>query len=104
MADIELVIKIPEETYKDIQSHDWKNGERWYSEEWKAIHNGTPLPKGHWIHRTQGGGCFWEECSVCHTERAFPTKYCPDCGIYMYADIRTGAPTIIEADKAESEE
>ena len=47
MADIELVIKIPEEMYKDIQSRDWKNGGRWYSEEWKAIHNGTPLPKGH---------------------------------------------------------
>lgn len=43
---------------------------------------------GHWIHRTQDGGCFWEECSVCHTERAFSTKYCPDCGTYMYADIR----------------
>ena len=33
MSDIELVIKIPEEIYKDIQSHDWKNGDRWYSEE-----------------------------------------------------------------------
>ena len=51
---------------------------------------------GHWIHRTQDGGCFWEECSVCHTERAFSTKYCPDCGTYMYADIRAG--------EAESEE
>lgn len=49
MADIELVIKIPEKTYKDIQSLDWENGERWFSEEWKAIHNGTPLPKGHGI-------------------------------------------------------
>ena len=47
MADIELVIKIPEETYKDIQSRDWKNGGRWYSEEWNAIHNGIALPKGH---------------------------------------------------------
>lgn len=44
---IELVIKIDKDTYNDIQSHDWKNGIRWYSEEWKAIHNGTPLPKGH---------------------------------------------------------
>ena len=47
MSDVELVIKIPEETYKDIQSRDWKNGDRWYSEEWKAIHNGIPIPKGH---------------------------------------------------------
>lgn len=47
MTDIELVIKIDKETYKDIQNRDWKNGGRWYSEEWKAIHNGIPLPKGH---------------------------------------------------------
>ena len=47
MADIELVIKISEEVYNNIQSHDCKNGERWYSEEWIAIHKGTPLPKGH---------------------------------------------------------
>jgi len=45
MADIELVIKIDEETYRDIQSHDWKNGEWWYSEEWRAIHNGISLDK-----------------------------------------------------------
>ena len=44
---MQIVIDIPEDVYKDIQSHDWKNGGRWYSEEWKAIHNGTPLPKGH---------------------------------------------------------
>ena len=47
MANIDVVIKIDEETYRDIQSHDWKNGEWWYSEEWRAIHNGIPLPKGH---------------------------------------------------------
>ena len=47
MADIALVIKISEETYNDIQSRDWKNGELVFSEEWKAIHNGIPLPKGH---------------------------------------------------------
>ena len=39
---MQVVIDIPEEVYKDIQSLDWKNGERWFSEEWKAIHNGTP--------------------------------------------------------------
>ena len=47
MADIELVIRISEEKYKDIQGRDWKNGKKWFSEEWQAIHNGTPLPKGH---------------------------------------------------------
>ena len=41
MADIELVIKIPEETYEY-----WKN----HSHEYvlaEAIKNGTPIPKGH---------------------------------------------------------
>ena len=44
---MKLIVDIPEETYNDIQSRDWKNGELVFSEEWKAIHNGTPLPKGH---------------------------------------------------------
>lgn len=47
MADIELVIRISEEKYKNIQGRDWKNGKKWFSEEWQAIHNGTLLPKGH---------------------------------------------------------
>ena len=94
---MQIVIDIPEEDYEYLKSHN-KNGL------YNAILNGTPIPKGYWIHRTQDGGCFWEECSVCHTERAFSTKYCPDCGAYMYADIRTETPTIIELDKAESEE
>ena len=96
---MKLVIDISEDDYRKVQ--DGRASVRLMR---KAIANGTPLPKGHWIHRTQDGGCFWEECSVCHTERAFSTKYCPDCGTYMYADIRTEAPTIIEADKVESEE
>lgn len=44
---MKLIIDIPEETYNDIQSRDWKNGKLVFSEEWIAIHNGTPLPKGH---------------------------------------------------------
>ena len=41
---MKLIIDIPEETYNDIQSRDWKNGELIFSEEWKAIYNGTPIP------------------------------------------------------------
>jgi len=40
MADIELVIKIPEEDYEYLKSHN-KDGS------YNAILNGTPLPKGH---------------------------------------------------------
>ena len=41
---MKLIIDIPEETYSDIQSRDWKNGELIFSKEWKAIHNGIPIP------------------------------------------------------------
>lgn len=40
MADIELVIKIPEEDYEYLKSHN-KDGL------YNVILNGTPLPKGH---------------------------------------------------------
>ena len=42
-----LVIDIPDDEYERIQAMDWKNGDRWYSYECIAIHNGKPLPKGH---------------------------------------------------------
>ena len=42
MADIELVIKIPEEVYKRVMDGKWEgNALADY------IENGTPLPKGH---------------------------------------------------------
>lgn len=43
MADIELVIKIPEERYNQILDKDYILGH--YLE--IAVRNGTPLPKGH---------------------------------------------------------
>lgn len=72
-GDIELVIKISEEMYENIQSRDWKNGGRWFSEEWKAIHNGTPLPKGHGkivdANRVLENGDNWEvETALMQTE------------------------------------
>ena len=48
MADIELVIKIPEDVYKEIMAHDRERRESgksaYYFE--GLIQNGTPLPKG----------------------------------------------------------
>lgn len=49
MADIEVVIKIPEEVYKDIMIHNRElreSGKSYYYFE-GVIKNGTPLPKGH---------------------------------------------------------
>lgn len=59
MADVELVIKIPEECYKQIQKHIFsiaydaiktKEEKKQVEEKFNvvlAIKNGTPLPKGH---------------------------------------------------------
>lgn len=42
MKEVELVIKIPEETYKGIMLGKWdENGLAYY------VKDGTPLPKGH---------------------------------------------------------
>ena len=39
---------------------------------------------GHWIsHYDEGAKEGWYECDRCHTERAFNTDYCPDCGADM---------------------
>lgn len=43
MADIELVIKIPEEVYKKAQ--EIPNAQ--WDAVWLGIKHGTPLPKGH---------------------------------------------------------
>lgn len=80
MSKIKLVVEIDEETYNDIQSRDWKNGELVFSEEWKAIHNGTPLPKEH------GRLIDADELDI------------KTITIVLKNDIEN-APTIIEADK-----
>ena len=37
---------------------------------------------GEWIQHEENGS-YWVECSVCHSERAFGHKFCPDCGAKM---------------------
>lgn len=45
----------------------------------------TPKQRtGHWIsHYDEDEKVGWYECGRCHTERAFNTDYCPDCGAKM---------------------
>lgn len=39
---------------------------------------------GHWIsHYDEDAKEGWYECDRCHTERAFNTDYCPNCGAKM---------------------
>ena len=77
MADVELVIKIPEEIYKYIMSMQFyisglRSGKSLLEEILKAIRTGTPLPKGHGklidepteedIAKTVGGQNDFAEC------------------------------------------
>ena len=66
---------------------------------WKYLRKGTDeniafyehfldLPsvenKGEWIsHYDEDAKEGWYECSCCHSERAFNTNFCPDCGADM---------------------
>ena len=82
MADIELVIKIPQETYDFLKKYGTDGG---IIE--KAVLNGTPLPKGHGrlidadAVLNQEYGCYWE------TQK----------------DLEH-APTIVEANRSEDDE
>ena len=82
---MQIVIDIPEDVYKDIQSLDWKNTGRLFSEEWKAIHNGTPLPKGH-------GRLIDADVLVDGMEND-----------YEFCEAVNATPTIIEADGGDAE-
>lgn len=52
----------------------------------EALPSVTPQQKtGHWIsHYDEDIKEGWYECDRCHTERAFNTKFCPDCGCCMF--------------------
>lgn len=98
MADIELVIKIPQEVYEEIKNGaviELHCGEHIIiKDEWasKVIRNGTPLPKGHG-RLIDVGQCdrktFYQQCggadSLITAKSAF--------------DMLMSLPSIIEADK-----
>lgn len=93
MADIELVIKIPEEEYRWIKKSDNSNFADVAEKKCMlhAIKNGTPLPKGH--------GDLKDSNNLKH---AFITWSMAVHGNFTDADIASiiyNSPTIIEADK-----
>ena len=86
MADIELVIKIPEKIYKHILSMQFeipgsRSGKSLLEEILKAIRTGTPLPKGH--------GRLIDEDQI------------PGDSGWDFSDRLMSTPTIIEEDTAE---
>lgn len=89
MADIELVIKIPEYTYTHL-CNGGNIGASLLIE--NAIKNGTPLPKGH--------GRLKDTDDIALIDEQFYVL----SDYYVAESAINDSPTIIEADKEESEE
>jgi hypothetical protein len=97
MADIELVIKIAEESYKEIKKIVADRNDHYFLE--NIIANGIPLPKGH--------GRLVDADAVVKKMEEREEELKDDRSMWETAGVETAldmyAPTIIEADKAESE-
>jgi len=95
MADVELVIKMPEEYYKAIMEIPVNQS----TTDMLIIKNGKPLKKGHWIVDIKDMDyCFCSECQhrfdVDHLKFSwdkyeFP-PHCPNCGADMRGDRNAG--------------
>lgn len=89
-----LVIDIPEEIVRTIRENNVGNFV------YKAIKNGTPLPKGHeYIDRNNAitSICQWFTTAERCRQFSFTTNLVKQ----IVADILCDVPTIIEADKEE---
>lgn len=93
MADIELVVKIPEEIYKASQIIDVKH-EDVIQIPLEVVAKGTPLPKGH------GKLIDIDDIRVIELEDSLHIIR-HEKGDEI--DVYINAPTIIEADKTENE-
>ena len=87
MADIELVIKIPEEVEHKVYAYGLSLCPSDKEQLINAIMNGKPLPKGHG--RLIDADKLYDDYEI---------------NSYDWEDTIEYAPTIIEADKKESEE
>ena len=88
MADIELVIKIPEEKYKWIKENILRTNKNSIV---KAIVHGTPLPKGH--------GDIIDRSKIEYMRAIHDLKWGEITASECAKRIKYSAPTIIEADK-----
>lgn len=99
MADIELVIKIPESRYRLLQKQARTNlGREKLDEFAEVVLNGIPLPKEH--------GRLIDANKLNRKKKYyFQTEYgaFPKSELFIKADDLFLAPTIIEVDKERSE-
>lgn len=94
MADIELVIKIPEGLKNDFESEQWTALSCMEMKD--ALEKATPLPKGH--------GRLIDADRLTRAEIMHLWYHLPNGDIACPKVDIDHAPTIIEADKAESED
>ena len=92
MADIELVVKIPEEIYEIAKQDLWK----WPADDvYNAIKNGVPIPKEH--------GRLIDADELDEDKQIMTTIFGESKYAVLMDDIRK-IPTIIEADKESEKE
>lgn len=89
MAEIELVIKIPEDIYQYVMNTGTYGHYRFNSA--KAIRNGTPLPKGH--------GRLIDADALKMGTRVCGDRYLSKTSLFVANKVIEQADTIIEADK-----
>ena len=99
MADIELVIKMPKDVIEGAKSSPNYYPTYHFEKIWRAIVNGTPLPKGH--------GRLIDADKLeytCNSDECGMLTGCNHCQYHIITEDEVdNALTIIEADK-ESEE
>ena len=99
MADIELVIKLPEELYKAYKGRPPMLGDAGMDMIAQSIAQGTPLPKGHGRLKDTDAICK----DIISALSISDEKYLLESEKAVYKRIKN-ASTIIEADKAERSE
>lgn len=95
MADIELIIRIPEEFYEGLRKVDLmfkgqRNGKTLAAVIFDAVANGTPLPKGHGDLKDMN-----------EVEQLLDLKTPDNIIAKALKNFIENVPTIIEADKEE---
>lgn len=103
MADIELVVKIDEEDYKEvlnINNRDctWNNMHSCY----EAILNGTPLPKGHG--RLIDANVLDRDLENAQVNLVDALSEAFDDGLTWASEVLSKEPTILEANMVEPQE
>ena len=96
MADIELVIKIPEELYVAYKGRPPMLGDAGMDMIAQAIANGTPIPKGH--------GRIVDISKLQYMKTLNEAVYNRLSWVEAIRRIKNSAPTIVEADGEGEEE